>query len=89
MAVPWTWCFLSLKAQATCIIQVSSGSAMMTCQSYFLHRLPPAFAGISASTPGALAITGRDRNERVAIKQAAAEEQKHEREEAAQKDAKK
>ncbi|CAL5227620.1 g10624 [Coccomyxa viridis] len=49
--------------------------------------LAPAFAGISASSPGALAITGRDKNEKVAIKQAAAEEQKHEKEEAAQKQA--
>ena len=54
-----------------------------------LCRLAPVFAGITASTPGALAVTGRDRIEKVAIKQAAAEEQKHEKEEAAQKDAKK
>ena len=59
------------------------------CRSTLLCRLPPAFAGISASTPGALAIAGRDKNEKVAIKQAAAEDQKHEKEEAAHKDAKK
>lgn len=58
-------------------------------QQWMLCRLAPVFAGITASTPGALAVTGRDRNEKVAIKQAAAEEQKHEKEEAAQKDAKK
>lgn len=52
-------------------------------------RLPPAFAGISASTPGALAITGHDRNEKVAIKQVAVQEQDHEKNAAAQKDAKK
>ncbi len=54
-----------------------------------LYRLPPAFAGISASTPGALAITGRDRNEKVAIKQAAVQEQDHEKNAPAQKDARK
>ncbi len=58
------------------------------CHLSSLSRLPPAFAGISASTPGALALTGRDRNEKVAIKQAATEDQKHEKEEAAQKEAK-
>lgn len=58
-------------------------------QQCLLCRLAPVFAGITASSPGALAVTGRDRNEKVAIKQAAAEEQKHEKEEAAQRDAKK
>ena len=81
-----TWWFLSLKAQAIRRNQVNSQSRMLRRQSLFLCRLPPAFAGISASTPGALAVTGRDRNEKVAIKQAAAEEQKHEREVAVQKD---
>ena len=49
--------------------------------------MAPTFAGITSSTPGALAITGRDRNEKVAIKQAAAQEQNQEKSDAAQKDA--